>query len=232
MKRRILRSVSPLFLLTVMLPVTGLAVFLTQQRGTAKTPVVSQSKQRTLRELARERDVVRESAALPQFSTFDELVELPHAIVYGRITDSVSFFGESDHPLEDGDYITTEYTVEVSRVLKSTRLNTPLAAGQPEPAPLITPLKISRNGGVVRTNGRRAEVRVKGYESLKPGQDYVFFLFWSTDYKSYILAGDMSGAVIINEDLSLRPLASSEEIRKRFQGADIESLAAAISRRD
>jgi hypothetical protein len=232
MNRKTFRSVSPVFLLAIMLSATGLAVFLTQQRGAAKSLIISQAKQKTLKELARERDVVRESSALPQFSTFDELLELPHAIVYGRITDSVSFFGESDHPLDDGDYITTEYTVEVSRVLKSTRLNTPLAEGQPAPAPLTTPLKVTRNGGVVHIKGRRAEVKVKGYEFLKPGQDYVFFLFWSTDYKSYILAGDVSGAVIVNEDLSLRPLASSEEIRKRFQGGTLESLAAEISRRD
>ena len=230
MKRKILRSASPVFLLAVMLSVGVLAALLTQQRGATKPLTINQSKQKTLREMARERDTLRESSALPQFSTFDELVELPHAIVYGRITDSVSFFGESDHPLEDGDYITTEYTVEIKRVLKDTRLNTPLGPGQPAPAPLVTPLKISRNGGVVHINGHRAEVKVKGYESLKPGRDYVLFLFWSTDYKSYILAGDMSGVVIVNDDNSLLPLASSDAIRERLRGANVESLAAEIRR--
>lgn len=230
MRKILLRLITPLTLTG--LTVIALAVGSMQQRGAAKPPVVSQSGQKTLKEMAKERDVVRESSALPQFTTFEELVSIPHAVVYGRITHTESFFSHSDDPLEDGDYITTEYTVEVSRVLKATRLNVPLSPGQPEPAPLATPLKISRNGGVVSVNGRRAEVRVKGYESLKQGQDYVFFLFWSKDYKSYILAGDMSGAVIVNSEQSLRSLASSEEIRERIQNASLESLIAVFSRRN
>lgn len=230
MKGKLFLFVSTVFLLAMPPAGTSLTILLTRP-GVSAPPAI-QSEQKTLREIAKGRDVVRESKPMPQFSTFDELIGLSHAVVYGRITGSMSYLNESDHPLEDGDYITTEFTVEVNRVLKDTRLNSPLDPGQAKPVPLATPLKIARNGGVIRVNGHRAEVKVKGYEYLKPGRDYVFFLFWSTDYKSYILAGDMSGVIIVADDLSLKPLASSEEILERLRGADLESLATEISRRN
>lgn len=177
--------------------------------------------------------MVAEAMPSAQYTTFDEIARRSHAVVYGRIINSNSFWDESSDDFRDhGDAITTEYMVEVIQVLKKTRLNVPLESGEMPPMPLKTPLKIARNGGVVNTNGHRAEVRVKGYELLKPGQQYVFFLHWSTAYKAYILAGEMSGAVLVKDDQSLESLAESEDIRKKINEADLESLAVEISRRN
>jgi hypothetical protein len=38
------------------------------------------------------------------------------------------------------------------------------------------------------------------------------------------LAGGLSGAVMVNDDLSLKPLASSKEIQAKLQGMELESL--------
>jgi hypothetical protein len=232
MKRKIFGSAVPVILVAAALSLGALAVSLLQQRGAAKSPTANQTKQKPLKERAKERDVSIEMKAGSQFTTFDELLKLPHAIVYGRIIDSVSFFDESGDNYDQGEYITTEYAVEVNQVLKETKLNTPLEPGQPAPVPLVSPLKIARNGGVVNVNGHRAEVKVKGYEFLKQGQQYVFFLFWSTDYNAYIFAGEISGVVLVNDDLSLKSFASSEEIREKLRGINLESLSAEISRRN
>lgn len=232
MKRKNFLSAAPRFLVTAVLSVGATGVSPLRQRASAKSPAVSRAKQKTLKERAAERDVTIEVVAHSQYTTFEELIKLPRAVVYGRIIDSVSFFDESGHYLDQGEYITTEYALEVVRVLKDAKLNAAPEPGKPVPAPLTTPLKIARNGGVVTVNGRRAEARAKGYESLVPGRQYVFFLYWSEDYKAYILAGDMSGAVLVNDDLSLKSLASSEEIREKIRDTDLESLAAEISRRN
>ena len=179
-----------------------------------------------MRDIAIERDVEVEgrSESPSEFTTLESLKEEAAAIVYGRITDARSFFDESGHPVEHGELITTEYTVDVLRVLKDTTPDAATQPGRAAPAPLATPLKIARNGGEVTVNGHRAVVKVKGYETLNPGKLYVFFLFWSPDYQAYVLAGNISGAVMVNDDLSLKPLASSKEIRLKLRGRDLESF--------
>jgi hypothetical protein len=225
MRKPILRWVTLLTLLSV--TVAALAVLLVQQQGAAKSQHVKQTKQKKLREIAMERDVEVEgvSESHSEYPTFEELTKDAAAIVYGRIIDSRSFFDESGDPvLEYGELITTEYTVDVLRVLKDKTSDTLPPRERPQPAPLNTPLKIARNGGVVYVNGHRAAVKVKGFESLEPGKQYVFFLFWSPDYKAYVFAGGLSGAVMVNDDLSLKALASSKEIQARLRGIDLESL--------
>lgn len=219
MRKRLMRSTTLLVIIAIALSAVVFAVRL-QQQGSANS---SQGKKKTLKDIAAERDaeISEGIESQAEYGTLEALTKDASAIVYGRIVDARSFFDESD-PLAYGEDITTEYTVDVYRVVRDTKLKYKLDPGQAAPAPLITPLKIARNGGVVEVNGHKATVKVNGYESLKPGKQYVFFLFWSTAYKAYVLAGGASGAVVVNDDHSLTPLASSEAIKGELRGIDLE----------
>lgn len=183
-----------------------------------------QPKPRKLNEIALDREVEVEGADLShgEAQALQDLSEAK-AIVYARIIDSKSFFDESS-PQEKGENITTEYAVEVLRVLKDKTSESMPPPERAHPAPLTTPLKISRNGGAVYVNGHRAAVKVKGYERLYPGSRYVFFLYWSPDYEAYILAHGISGAVMVEDDLSLKSLGSSKEIDSKLRGMNLDSL--------
>lgn len=196
-----------------------------------KSPSADQTKQKKLKEIALERDVEVSGGIHSQaeYSMLEELRKNAVAIVYGRVIDSKSFFDESGHPIEQGENITTEYTIDVYRVLRNVKSNTTRQPGQPVPAPLSTPLKIARDGGIVYVNGHRAEVKYKGYEFLEQGKQYVFFLFWSPDYQAYTLAGGISGVVAVNDDSSLSPLASSEDIHSKLRSMNLESFIALVS---
>lgn len=200
------------------------------------TPVSSaqdRGRPKSLKERALERDVEIESTAesnMPSV-TLPILTKESSAIIMGRITNAKSFFDESGDPVwEYGDIITTEYNIEVLRILKNTTLERMPPADKLPPAALATPLKIARNGGVVKVNGHKAAIKVKGYDGLVPGHDYVFFLNWSPDYNAYVLCYGISGAVAVEENESLRPLANNEEIRSDFRNLSLETLAAEINR--
>lgn len=188
---------------------------------------------KSLKERALERDVEVEStfeSDLPT-ATLPVLTRGSSAIIVGKIKDAKSFFDESGHPtLEYGDIITTEYEIEVLRVLKNTTLERMPPAGMLGPAPVTTPLKIARHGGVVQVNGHKAAVKIKGYEALVPGREYVFFLNWSPDYKAYIFSYGIFSVVAVDEKKSLRPLASNEELRSSLSKLNLDSLAAEINR--
>jgi hypothetical protein len=187
----------------------------------------------SLKKRALERDVEVESTAEANIppATLPVLIRESSAIIVGKITNARSFFDESGDPiLEYGDIITTEYGIEVLRVFKNTTLDRMPPADKLPPAALTTPLKIARNGGEVSVNGHKASVKVKGYEGLIPGCEYVFFLNWSPDYKAYVLTYGIYGAVAVDENKSLRPLANSEEIKSNFRKLNLESLAAEINR--
>lgn len=196
-------------------------------------PIFQTPRQKSLKERALDRDVEIESTAesnLPSV-TLPDLTGGSSAIVVGKIKDAKSFFDESGHPvLEYGDIITTEYDIEVLRVLKNTTLDRLPPANILGPAPIVTPLKIARNGGVVQVNGHKAAVKIKGYEALVPGRVYVFFLNWSPDYKAYVLSYGISGAVAVDEKKSLSPLADNEELRSNFSKLNLDTLAAEINR--
>lgn len=181
---------------------------------------------KSLKERALERDVEVESTAESDFAaaTLPALISGSSVIIFGKIKDARSFFDE-----EYGDIITTEYNIEVLRVLKNTTLERMPPAGMLGPAPVITPLKIARNGGVVRVNGHKAAVKVKGYEHLVPGRDYVFFLNWSSDYKAYVFSYGIFSAVAVDEEQSLKPLANNEELRSSFRKLNLDTLAAEIN---
>ena len=196
-------------------------------------PIFQSPTQKSLKERALDRDVEIESTAesnLPSV-TLPDLTGGSSAIVVGKIKDAKSFFDESGHPvLEYGDIITTEYDIEVLRVLKNTTLDRLPPANILGPAPVTSPLKIARNGGVVQVNGHKAAVKIKGYEALVPGRVYVFFLNWSPDYKAYVLSYGISGAVAVDEKKSLSPLADNEELRSNFSKLNLDTLAAEINR--
>jgi hypothetical protein len=204
--------------------VLGLMMIATRRHVSAQSQDTRQTKQKNLKEIAEERDV--EVEGFDGFHlvkpTLEDLREAS-AIVYGRIIDNKSFFDESS-PDEYGESITTEYTVDVLRIFKDMILRATPAQGKAMAQPLSTPLKIARNGGEVEVNGHRASIRVKGYESLKPGKEYIFFLVWSPDYKAYSLAYGISGAVMVNDDSSLNPLSQSKEIQAKLRGLDLESF--------
>ncbi len=225
MRKKVLRSLALPLLLALTL--TALAVSQVPSQDEAKSPSAKESKIKTFRDIAVERDVEVEEGieSSREYSSFEELRTADaRAIVYGRIIDAKSFFDESGHPVEHGDYITTEYTVEVLRVLRDRNQESEPEPGRAAPAPLTTPLKIARNGGVVYVNGHRASIKAKGFESLNPGKSYVFFLSWSPPHKAYFLVGGASGIVMVNDDLSLTSLASSKDIRAKLRDMSLDSL--------
>lgn len=209
----------------------------TQSAAPAASTQVSSTQEKvrpkSLKERALERDVEVESTSesdLPA-ATLPVLTKGSSAIILGKIKDAKSFFDESGHPvLEYGDIITTEYDIDVLRVLKNTTLERMPPAGMLGPAPVSTPLKIARNGGVVQVNGHKAAVKVRGYEALVPGREYVFFLNWSPDYKAYVFSYGIFSAVAVDEKKSLKPLANNEELRSRFSKLNLDTLAAEINR--
>jgi hypothetical protein len=200
-------------------------------QGSAQSPSAKKERPKKLREIAMERDVEVEGVDGSHhltYVTMESIKQDASAIVYGRIINSRSFFDPSGAPIEQGENITTEYTVEVLRVLRDRTWETMPNPGRPAPEPLTTPLTIARNGGVVLVNGHRASVKVKGYEALSPGKYYVFFLFWSSNYKAYVLAHGIFSVVMVNEDSSLEPLASSKEMQAELRGVKLEDLLAQI----
>lgn len=208
----------------------AIAVGVGSQREAAKSPVANQQRPKKLREIAMERDVeIPGRAAHAEYADFEALAKDAEAVVYGRIIEAKSYFDESGHPIEHGTIITTEYAVEVLRILKDKTREIVLPPNRPGPALLTTPLKIARNGGVVYVNGHRASVKVKGFDEVKPGKQYVFFLFWSSAYNAYYPAGGNSGVVVVNDDLNLHSLASSEEMQSKIRGMNLEALANRIT---
>lgn len=79
------------------------------------------------------------------------------------------------------------------------------------------------HSGAVLVNGRRATSKLKGSEPLKPGRDFLLFLWWSPAYKAYTLAGGVSGAFLIESEQRLRPLGSKPGMRK-YGGSGLQTL--------
>lgn len=207
----------------------GVAV---SQQGTATSSKSGQDRPKKLKERAMERDVEVEGVDGSHhltYVTLENIKKSASAIVYGRIINTHSYWEDSGAPIEQGEDITTEYSVEVLRVMRDTTRDTTSHPVKSTPAQLVTPLRIARNGGVVDVNGHRASVKVKGYESLKPGKQYVFFLFWSSDYKAYVLGHGIYSVIMVNDDSSLQPLASLEKIQSELRGMTLEDLINQVS---
>jgi hypothetical protein len=222
-----MKSRIPIFLMLVsILAIVLSLVSFSKTLTSSKNPQnFSQTKMKTLREKAMERDIEIDGPSgcdVPHV-TLDGLNKESTAIVYGKINNSRSFFDETS-PSEAGDYITTEYRIEILRVLKdTTRLTTPSPGNDP-PALLTTPLKVARNGGVVMVNGHRASIRVKDFEELISGNKYVFFLNWSPNYKAYVLTDCALGAILVKDDLQLKSIGNSKELRAELTSLNLQGL--------
>lgn len=210
---------------TTVLILVGLTLSLTAWALTSATPQGGPATQndgarrKTLRDIARERDVEVEESGEELSAEYDDLRSLAkgaEAIIIGRIIDKESSFDGDDH-------IVTTYQFDVLRVVKDTRLNAPLLSGQEPPAPLVSPLKLVRPGGTVLVNGHRASSKLKGSERLKPGHDFLLFLWWSPNFKTYTLAGGVSGAFLINGEQRLSPLGSMPGMLK-YKGGDLQAI--------
>jgi hypothetical protein len=213
MKQNLLR---PLTLLTL----TGIALSLTSwAQENSQATKTDGNKLKTLREIVRERDVETDVSELEESAEYEDLHVLAkhaEAIVVVRISDEESAFNGDNN-------IFTSYHVEVLSVLKQTKLNAPLSIGEEPPAPLVTPLKLVRPGGVVMVDRHRAFAKLKGSELLKPDRYFLLFLWWSPAYKAYTLAGGVSGAFLIDMEQRLRPLGSKPGMRK-YDGSGLQDL--------
>jgi hypothetical protein len=188
--------------------------------------------QKKPRDIAKDRDweIKGTTESSGEYVTFESLIAEAHVIVHGRIITSRSFWDESGHPIDHGENITTEYIVDVYRVLKDGTKKLKLRENAARPAPVSPAVKIARNGGVVYENGHRAAIEVEGYEVLKEGGEYVFFLHWSRAYEAYVFAGRTSGVMTVGESQKLTSLAKSKEIQEKLDGISLHNLLDELSR--
>lgn len=167
-------------------------------------------KKKSLRELAQERDVeivsLRESEAEYNLETLAR----SEGIVQGRII-------KAETTLTDNLLYTT-YTIETQRIIKPFTSAAPLEAYQlldkTPPEPIGAVFKITRPGGSLLVNGHRIIEKAAGQDELVENKNYIFFLSWSGDYKTYTLNGGISGAVLVQDDLQVKPLATRDDVRK------------------
>src|SRR5690242_18662386 len=133
MRKKVLHSIKPLVVFAITLSVIALTAILIQSRGSAQSQGVKQTRQKNLKEIAEERDVEVEGSdgSHQGEMALESLVEAK-AIVVGRIINTKSFFDEAS-PIEYGESITTEYTVDVLRVVKDRTLSTTPAPGKALP---------------------------------------------------------------------------------------------------
>lgn len=226
MRKKLMRSLTGLTVLAAAFSLVAMGIVMVP-RVDGQNAAQAGSPHKKLRDVAQERDVeiTVESEAEAEYSDLGLLAQEAEAVVVGRIAKAKSDFNDS------GERITTEYTIEVERVLKDVEPNAPRSEGAAAPAPLTTPLRLVRGGGVVSVRGHRAEVKVNGHDSLNPGKEYVFFLWWGPSQGAYYLAGGISGAVLVNNQNKVTPLASSSALRSRFADVDLETFIAEVVNR-
>jgi hypothetical protein len=192
---------------------------LLRQQDTPRAANSQGPRRKTLREMAQGDDVevVSEPETEVEYDDLRLLAKAANAIVVGHVTSAESSF--------DGDNsIFTAHKVVVERVLKDATGEVPLLPEWASPAPLTPDIKLVRQGGVVHVNGHRASVKTSGQESLAVGRKYVFFLWWSPNFKAYYLAGGNAGAVLIDGRRVARPLGKA--FKTRYPDSDVESFIA------
>ena len=216
MKNRLLRPVTLLALTAAGLSLTAWAIA-SAPRQSQQAAQADETKRKTLRELARERDVERvsHSESEAEYDDMRRLARAAEAIVVGRVSAAEAGFSSDD-------YITTTYTIEVERIIKDTQLKAPLLPDQPQPAPLLTPLKLVRSGGEVSVNGHRASHRFEG-KTLAVGDEYILFLWWSPSGDAYYLAGGSSGAFQVDWEQRVSPLGTKAGML-RHRGGGLQSV--------
>jgi hypothetical protein len=163
---------------------------------------------KTLREIAQERDVEFES--FPEIAEFNELsllTRISKVIVLGKLIDSKSSFTKSGHDME------TIFSVDVDRVLKGD-------------TSIESPLRFVTYGGTVYSNGHKASIKVRGFESLKTGEDYILFFALSSNSKDYVLEGGMSSVFRVKDNGRVYSLASDDgnKLRLNYNGTDLQEF--------
>lgn len=214
-----------IFRLTGIIALIGLGCFIvvyssslaqtTQQDEKTKKP-------KTLREAVSERDIeADEGVGLePLNDNLQSLGKYSNAVIIGKITEAKSDFTGS------GRFVETYYSVQVERVLKDTTNTGAWTAIDPAnpPAPLTTPLKMVRIGGLVEKSGHYVSFKVNGIAKLETDKTYVLFLNWSTDHKAYVITGGLSGTFILNDDSSVTSLTPNKATAKKYKGLDLDTL--------
>lgn len=220
MRKIVLRSLTVLTLSGLALSLSAWAVATyARQSGGQQATRNEGPKRKTLRDIARERDVesdAPEGELGQEYNNLGLLARHAEAIVIGRVSDEVSSF-------DGDDEIYTSYRLDVQRVLKATKLNAAPGVGQEPPAPLLTPLKVVRRGGIVQVNGHRVSQKLRGADSLKAGKNVLLFLWWSPALKAYTLAGGVSGVFLIDGDQRLTPLGSTAGMLKH-SGSGLQNV--------
>jgi hypothetical protein len=211
MRKKLLRSLTALTFIAAAFSITAWSLSLLHQRRiNPQSSDAEKSKRKTLREIARERDVeiVGHVESEAEYDDMRSLAKAANAIVVGRITAAESSFDGDDN-------ITTTHQVNVQRVLRDATSEVPLLPGWTSPTPLTPTFKLIRHGGVVEVNGHKASARADGQESLVVGKDYILFLWWSPNSNAYYLAGGNSGAILIDSDRRVKPLGRTAKAKYR-----------------
>ncbi len=184
-------------------------VLSTTFKSTAQEPV-SQEKRKSLREIAQDRDVELVAERHSEIEYSLETLVNSEAIIQGKIIGIETTL--------ETDSLYTTYTIETQRAIKPFVSGLPLEAYQilnkPAPAPIKSTFKISRVGGALLVDGHRISERVAGLDELKRGDSYIFFISWSGDYQTYMLAGGISGVLRVNRDGTLVSLATDKDVRE------------------
>lgn len=171
----------------------------------------NKNQEKSLRELAQERDVEIKANHRENEAEYDlETLAKSEGIVQGRII-------KAETTLDDNLLYTT-YTIETQIIIKPFVSAMPLEGyqflGKPFPEPIGGTFKITRPGGSLQIDGHRITEKVQGQNKLIEDKNYIFFLSWSGDYQTYTLNGGISGAVLVQDDLQVIPLATREDVKK------------------
>lgn len=181
----------------------------------------SKAKNKTLPEIAAERDIeleLREGPSTREYSDLRELAKNSDAIVLGTIVNEEAHFS--------GDYdITTVYKLDVDRIIKDGRPQAgelSQALNRNLPAPLSPTLTFTRFGGTVMVNGHQASIVAKGKVTISRGKTYVVFLEWTGG--QYRLAGSMSGAVLVSDVNRVKSVSADPALRAKYDDLGLEEF--------
>ena len=229
MRKQMLRALTISTALAAVLATSAPSVSPAQQPGSSAANAKKGVPQ-SLRATAQQRDVevlLTPTGLNLEYTSIESLNKDAIAVVVGRVTSEEAAF-------DGDDFIISTYTVDVKDVLKDetagwTRPAWASADTSAPPAPLVTPLKVTRMGGELRVNGNRAAMKLAGAELLKAGKDYAMFLEWSPGRKAYRILGGMSGVFLIRENGRLKPLGVDRI--QRYDGMELQSLAGEIRKR-
>jgi len=190
--------------------VTMVMNFSLPDKGYAQEPNKTDQKRKSLFELAKEQDVEIIAHHHSEGEHSIETLAKSEAIVQGRIIKTTTIL--------EGDSLYTTYTIETQRIIKPFVSGVPIEAYQilekTPPEPIGAIFQLSRPGGSMTINGHQINEKVAGFDELTQGKNFIFFLCWSGDYKTYMLSGGISGVILVDDDLKILPLAKTDRVKK------------------